>query len=152
MDQFDHPDRHLRSITRSKSQLECFPRNGFGLEIRQEGNERLLESFDACTSTQNKQLGSLSMNGSSSHCPHYPLLQALLSQKNLSLKGTYTIRDVALMFGVSVRTISDWCADEKLKSRNLPGRARFLSDDLEQFLHKSIKCADARESKPGITS
>jgi len=38
----------------------------------------------------------------------YPLLESLLAQKGMSLKGTYTNRNVADIFNVSVRTIQDW--------------------------------------------
>lgn len=69
----------------------------------------------------------------------YPLLKALLDEKRLSLKGTYTNRDVAKIFGVSVRTIQDWSRNGEFKPRNLPGRGRFLSEDLEEFLRNSSK-------------
>ena len=69
----------------------------------------------------------------------YPLLAALLGEKRLSLKGTYTNRDVAKIFGVSVRTIQDWSRNGYFKPRNLPGRGRFLSEDLEEFLRNSSK-------------
>jgi hypothetical protein len=58
------------------------------------------------------------------------LLEALLCEKGLSLLGTYTNRDVAKIFSVGVRTIQEWSRNGKLKPRNLPGRARFLSGDL----------------------
>jgi hypothetical protein len=67
----------------------------------------------------------------------YPLLEALLEQKGLQLRGIYTVRDVAHIFGVSRRTIQEWCRDGKLMSRELPGRAKFLSEDLELFLQES---------------
>jgi hypothetical protein len=41
----------------------------------------------------------------------YPLLEALLEAKELKLKGIYTIRDAAQIFGTSVRTIQDWVRD-----------------------------------------
>jgi len=69
----------------------------------------------------------------------YPLLQSILSAKGLSLKGTYTNRDAAEIFGVSVRTIQDWSRNGDFKARSLPGRARFLSEDLEVFLQSSTK-------------
>jgi phage terminase Nu1 subunit (DNA packaging protein) len=72
----------------------------------------------------------------------YPLLEALLSERGLSLKGAYTNRDVGNIFGVSVRTIQDWSRNGYFKPRNLPGRARFLSADLEKFLQDSSKCHD----------
>jgi len=69
----------------------------------------------------------------------YPLLESLLAQKNLSLKGTYTNHDAAEMFGVSVRTIQDWVRKGDFVARNLPGRGRFLSEDLEHFLQNSAR-------------
>jgi len=74
----------------------------------------------------------------------YPLLQPLLEQKSLGLKGIYTIRDAATIFGVSRRTIQEWVRDGKLMARDLPGRARFLSEDLEQFLEKSVRRREKR--------
>ena len=68
----------------------------------------------------------------------YPLLEALLEQRGLKLKGLYTIRDAATIFNVSRRTIQEWVRDEKLTVRDLPGRFRFLSEDLERFLEKSV--------------
>lgn len=72
----------------------------------------------------------------------YPLLEALLAESGLSLKGAYTNRDVANIFLVSVRTIQDWSRNGYFKPRNLPGRARFLSSDLEKFLQDSSKSHD----------
>jgi hypothetical protein len=40
---------------------------------------------------------------------------------------------------VSVRTIQDWIRSRKLHARDLPGRGRFLAQDLELFLEQSIK-------------
>ncbi|MGE5110563.1 MAG: helix-turn-helix domain-containing protein [Acidobacteriaceae bacterium] len=67
----------------------------------------------------------------------FPLLEELLAEKGLGLKGTYTNRDVALIFGVSARAIQERTKNGSLKARNLPGRARFLSSDLENFLRDS---------------
>jgi excisionase family DNA binding protein len=69
----------------------------------------------------------------------YPLLEALLEEKGLKLKGIYTVRDAASIFGVSVRTIQEWVRDGKLIARDLPGRGRFLSEDLERFLRESVR-------------
>jgi transposase len=69
----------------------------------------------------------------------YPLLEALLAQRGMSLKGIYTYRVTAQIFDVSVRTIQEWIREEKLQARNLPGRGRFLSEDLEDFLINSRK-------------
>jgi transposase len=67
----------------------------------------------------------------------YPHLEALLEEKGLSLKGTHSNRDVANIFIVSVRTIQEWVRNNKIRARDLPGRARFLSEDLEELLVNS---------------
>lgn len=76
---------------------------------------------------------------SPSEAVRYPLLEALLAQKGLKLKGTYTIRDVALIFGASRRTLQEWTAAGNPAARDLPGRGRFLSEDLENFLQSSLR-------------
>ena len=68
-----------------------------------------------------------------------PLLASLLAQKGLVLKGTYTVRDVADIFGVSVRAIQDRVINGDLQARDLPGHARFLSEDIEAFLRSSVR-------------
>jgi hypothetical protein len=83
---------------------------------------------------------------SSSTTTKYPLLQAILGIKNLPLQATYTIHDLAQLFGVSARAIQQRVADGKIPARDLPGRARFLSDDLEAFLVAS------RKSRPDLTA
>jgi hypothetical protein len=67
----------------------------------------------------------------------YPLLREVLGAK--SLQPTYTVRDVAQIFGVSARAIQSRVASGQLTARDLPGRARFLSQDLEDFLVASKK-------------
>lgn len=67
----------------------------------------------------------------------YELLEALLQERGMTLKGAYTSKDVANIFGVSVRTIQEWSKSDSLRPRTLPGRLRFLSSDLETFLRKS---------------
>jgi Helix-turn-helix domain len=69
----------------------------------------------------------------------YPLLETVLAHKGLQLKGTYTVRDVAALFGVCVRAIQARIQRGELASRNLPGRAKFLSLDLEEFLQNSSR-------------
>ena len=66
--------------------------------------------------------------------PTYPLLEALLHIKGLTLQATYSNADVASLFDTSVRTIQSRVADKTLPSRKLIGRARFLPIDLEAFL------------------
>jgi hypothetical protein len=72
----------------------------------------------------------------------YPLLESLLRQKGLSLQGIYTYQDAARIFGASVRTIQQYVRDGKLRSRGLPARGRFLSEDLEAFLQDSLRGGD----------
>ena len=79
-----------------------------------------------------------SMTSSLGVSAHYPLLEPLLRQKGLLLKGIYTIPDAAQIFETSKRTIQDWVRDGRLISRDLPGRGRFLSEDLELFLARSL--------------
>jgi hypothetical protein len=81
---------------------------------------------------------------SNSAAPKYPLLQEILAIKNLQLQATYTIRDLAQLFSVSVRAIQSRVASGQLPVRDLPGRARFLSEDLEGFLSASKKKAVRR--------
>ena len=63
-----------------------------------------------------------------------PLLERLLAERGLSLKGLYSNHDAAEIFGVSTRTIQDWIRQKKANARNLPGHAHFLSEDLEVLL------------------
>jgi hypothetical protein len=67
----------------------------------------------------------------------YPLLEEILSIQNLVLKPTYTTRDVAVIFNVTPRAIQQRVESGNLSARDLPGRARFLSIDLEEFLRNS---------------
>jgi hypothetical protein len=69
----------------------------------------------------------------------YPHLQEVLALKSLPLQATYTIRDLAQMFRVSVRAIQNRVASGQLPARDLPGRAKFLCEDLESFLAASKK-------------
>ena len=84
------------------------------------------------------------MNENVTATSKYPLLEALLAARGLAMKAIYRNRDVAELFAVSVRTLQDWIRDEKLICRDLPGRGRFLSEDLENFLQQS-----KREPKGG---
>ncbi len=77
------------------------------------------------------------MKESTSQIISCPLLQQLLAEKGLRPKGVYTNRDTAEIFSVSPRTIQDWIRTGKLHVRDLPGRGRFLSADLEDFLQHS---------------
>jgi len=80
----------------------------------------------------------------------YPLLEAVLAAKGLPVKGVWTIADVAQMFDVRNRTIYDWIANQKLTARDLPGRGRFLSEDLEEFLRNSKRIPKGGRGTGGI--
>jgi len=69
----------------------------------------------------------------------YPLLEEILRIKGLLLQATYTIRNLAGIFDVSVRAIQNRVASGQLSARDLPGRAKFLSEDIEAFLVASKK-------------
>lgn len=90
------------------------------------------------------------MTNSSGECVRYPLLESLLKPKGLSFRGIYTMRDAAQIFDVSTRTLQEWVRDSKLVARELPGRGRFLSEDLELFLRGSLRRrgAPSDESAP----
>jgi hypothetical protein len=77
----------------------------------------------------------------------YPILQEILALKDLHIQATYTIRDLARIFSVSVRAIQNRVASGQINSRNLPGRAKFLPEDLEVFLASSVKRRDPRNGK-----
>jgi hypothetical protein len=57
----------------------------------------------------------------------------------MTLQPTYTNRDVAKLFGVTVRSIQSRVASGQIPVRDLPGRAKFLSCDLEEYLRQSRK-------------
>ena len=66
--------------------------------------------------------------------PRYPMLEAILEIKNLPLQPMYTTRSIAELFSVSVRAIQNWIASGELIPRKLPGRWKFLTQDIEDFL------------------
>lgn len=72
----------------------------------------------------------------------YPLLEPLLTVKGLPLQAIYTIRDAARIFDVTPRTIQGRCHDGRLACRDLLGRGRFLSEDVETFLRNSLRKPD----------
>jgi hypothetical protein len=74
----------------------------------------------------------------------HPQLQAVLAAKGLADKGIWTVADVAQVFGVRNRAIYDWISSDKLSVRDLPGRGRFLSEDLEEFLTNSKRSPKGR--------
>jgi hypothetical protein len=82
-----------------------------------------------------------------------PLFYSLLSQKRLKPKGVYTVEDAREIFGlgnghkVSRRTIQERISTGKLRSRNLPGRGRFLAEDFEHFLQNSVTERHGKDRK-----
>jgi hypothetical protein len=73
----------------------------------------------------------------------YPLLESVLRQKGLKLKGIYTVEDAREIFGagkrISRRTIQDLISTGELTSRKLPGNGRFLAEDFETYFQKSVR-------------
>jgi hypothetical protein len=69
----------------------------------------------------------------------YALLQEILSLKGLQLQAVYTVRDIAGLFSVTPRAIQTRVARGQIQSRDLPGRGKFLSEDIEAFLIASRK-------------
>lgn len=80
----------------------------------------------------------------------FPLLWGLLQYREVPYTPTFTVTETAAIFGVSGRTIRKMIAAGKLIARDLPGGARFLAQDLEDFLRNSRrdKPADSND-KPG---
>jgi hypothetical protein len=78
------------------------------------------------------------MRDPSSKVTEYPLLEALLREKSLPLKGTYRYQDATAIFDCSKRALQERIRSGQLQKRNLPGRAKFLSVDLESFLQNSL--------------
>lgn len=72
-----------------------------------------------------------------SQTPRYPLLEEMLALRGMTLQATYTNGDLGKFFAVSIRAIQDRVASGQLTSRDLPGRARFLPLDIEEFLRNS---------------
>lgn len=70
---------------------------------------------------------------------NYPLLRGLLRDRGSPYQALYTTADVARIFGVSQRAILYLIASGELPARDLPGRARFLPQDLEDYLKNSKK-------------
>jgi hypothetical protein len=69
----------------------------------------------------------------------YPLLGQILTILNLPLQPLYSARDLALIFRVSLRAIQHRIEAGRLTPRDLPGRAKFLPQDIEDFLAASRK-------------
>jgi hypothetical protein len=77
----------------------------------------------------------------------YPLLESLLEQKHLPMKGIFTYHDLAKMLDAGVRTVQVWCKDKKIVVRDLPARGRFLAQDIEEFLERSVRRQVGRDEK-----
>ena len=75
------------------------------------------------------------------------LLEALLAEKGFGLKGTYTYPDLEKIFECSKRSLQDLVRDGRLRYRELPGRAHWLSVDLEEFLQNSLKTRKSEKEK-----
>jgi len=84
------------------------------------------------------------MNNDPTSVKKYPLLCEILAVHQRNLRATYTVADVAALFNVSARAIQNRVASGQLPARDLPGRARFLSEDLEAFLIASRKKVQRR--------
>jgi transposase len=69
----------------------------------------------------------------------YQLLEEILAIKNMPLQPMYTTRSIAEIFSVSARSVQNWMASGKLTSRNLPGRWKCLTQDVEDFLQASLE-------------
>ena len=69
----------------------------------------------------------------------YRHLEEILRIKGLSLQATYSLKDIASIFAVSIRAIQNRVASGQLIPRNLPGRTKFLAGDIEEFLLASRK-------------
>jgi hypothetical protein len=77
----------------------------------------------------------------------YPMLEDILAKRNLPLQPMYTTRSAAEIFGVSARALQNWMTSGQLVGRNLPGRSRFLNQDIEAFLVSSRKAVDSTKTK-----
>jgi hypothetical protein len=74
----------------------------------------------------------------------FPMLEAMLRIKGFQLQATYSIRDLAHLFNVSARAIQNRVASGQITARDLPGRAKFLPQDIEAFLSASKKVGQRR--------
>src|SRR5215472_6467901 len=82
----------------------------------------------------------------------FPLLEQISRLRGLPLLATYRTRDVAALFGVKNRAISDRVADGRLQARDLPGRARHLPQDIERLLEGSAQRRDVPEAQSLATN
>ena len=92
------------------------------------------------------------MNTEERRTSQYPLLDVLCEAKGMKRKGKWKLRDVAQLFDCSVRAIQDLVHSGRLRSRDLPGRTKFLDGDLEEFLRNSVKERPAASGHTGSDS
>ena len=78
------------------------------------------------------------------------MLEEILTMRNLPLQPMYTTRTAAEIFGVTARALQNWMTSGQLVGRDLPGRARFLNQDLEGFLASSRKRDAGAAEKPRL--
>lgn len=90
----------------------------------------------------------MTLNIAASDGGKYQLLQEILAIRDLPLQAMYSVRDIATIFGVSVRAIQNRVVSGQLKPRNLPGRAKFLTQDIEEFLRTSRALAIKSRDRP----
>ena len=88
------------------------------------------------------------MSHQGEQAPRFPLLEQLATFRDLPLLPIYKIHDAAVLLGASVRTLNDWIRDGRLPTRELPGRGRFLPQDLEDFLAGSVKKREVPQAEP----
>jgi hypothetical protein len=69
----------------------------------------------------------------------FPLLAQLSELRGMPMLPVYQMGDAARLFGAKRRTMNDRAADGQLTVRDLPGRGRFLPQDLEEFIAGSAK-------------
>lgn len=76
----------------------------------------------------------------------YPMLAEMLEGRKLPFQPSYTMRSAGEIFGVTGRAMLNRVAAGKLVARDLPGRARFLNQDLEAFLAASAKLEGQKQT------
>ena len=81
--------------------------------------------------------------------PQYPLLEQILKILGQPLQPMYSNRDLARLFRVSVRAIQHRAEAGQLKPRDLPGRAKFLPQDVEEFLAASRRSCEGLRARGG---
>jgi len=75
----------------------------------------------------------LSGEKTSASCPR---LCALLREKDLPIRETYSQQEIAIIFGKNVRTVRSWTTEGRLAAYKLGG-VRYFAQDVEQFIRAS---------------